>query len=53
MCMKIKKIKGNTFCIDTGMTYRPFYKINDEEIILLDSFLDFLKHIIKINAILN
>ena len=37
MCMKIKKIKGNTFCIDTGMTYIPFYKINDEEIILLDS----------------
>jgi len=35
--MEVKIIKGNTFCIDTGMTYIPFYKINDEEIILLDS----------------
>lgn len=35
--MEIKEIKGNTFCIDTGMSYIPFYKINDEEIILLDS----------------
>ncbi|MBC2579742.1 MBL fold metallo-hydrolase [Clostridium sp. DJ247] len=35
--MEIKKIKGNTFCIDTGITYIPFYKINDEEIIMLDS----------------
>jgi len=35
--MEVKKIKGNTFCIDTGMTYIPFYKINDEEIIMLDS----------------
>ena len=35
--MEIKKIKGDTFCIDTGMTYIPFYKINDEEIIMLDS----------------
>ena len=35
--MDIKRIKGNTFCIDTGMTYIPFYKINDKEIILLDS----------------
>jgi len=35
--LEIKKIKGNTFCIDTGMTYIPFYKINDEEIIMLDS----------------
>ena len=35
--MKIKEVKGNTFCIDTGMTYIPFYKINDEEIIMLDS----------------
>jgi len=35
--MQINKIKGNTFCIDTGMTYIPFYKINDEEIIMLDS----------------
>ncbi|WP_368489921.1 MBL fold metallo-hydrolase [Clostridium sp. BJN0013] len=35
--MVIKKIKGNTFCIDTGMTYIPFYKINNKEIIMLDS----------------
>lgn len=35
--MEIKEVKGNTFCIDTGMTYIPFYKINDAEIIMLDS----------------
>jgi glyoxylase-like metal-dependent hydrolase (beta-lactamase superfamily II) len=35
--MEIIKIKGNTYCIDTGMTYIPFYKINDEEIIMLDT----------------
>lgn len=35
--MKIKKVEGNTFVIDTGMTYIPFYKINHEEIIMLDS----------------
>ena len=35
--MEIKKINGNTFCIDTGMLYIPFYKINHEEIIMLDS----------------
>ncbi|MCB2288620.1 MBL fold metallo-hydrolase [Clostridium sp. CS001] len=35
--MEIKEIKGNTFCIDTGMLYIPFYKINHEEIIMLDS----------------
>lgn len=35
--MIILNVKGNTFCIDTGMTYIPFYKINNEEIILLDS----------------
>jgi len=35
--MKIKEIKGNTFCIETGMTCIPFYKINDKEIIMLDS----------------
>lgn len=35
--MKIKHIKGNTFCIDTGMTYLPFYKVNDEEIIMIDT----------------
>jgi len=35
--MKIKHIKGNTYCIDTGMTYLPFYKINEKDIILVDS----------------
>jgi glyoxylase-like metal-dependent hydrolase (beta-lactamase superfamily II) len=35
--MEIKKVEGNTFCIDTGMTYIPFYKVNDKEIIMLDS----------------
>lgn len=35
--MEIKEIKGNTFCIDTGMLYIPFYKINQKEIIMLDS----------------
>lgn len=34
--MKIRKIKGNTFAIDTGMTYIPFYKINNNDIIMLD-----------------
>lgn len=31
------KVKGNTYCIDTGMSYITFYKINDEEIIMLDT----------------
>lgn len=35
--MDILKVKENTYCIDTGMTYIPFYKINDEEIIMLDT----------------
>jgi hydroxyacylglutathione hydrolase len=35
--MEVVKVKGNTYCIDTGMTYIPFYKINDEEIIMFDS----------------
>lgn len=35
--VEIKQIKGHTFCIDTGMTYIPFYKINAEEIIMLDT----------------
>lgn len=35
--MDIKKVKGNTFVINTGITYIPFYKVNDEEIIMLDS----------------
>lgn len=35
--MEIKQIKGSTFCINTGMSYIPFYKVNDEEIIMLDT----------------
>lgn len=35
--MKIIKVKGNTYCIDTGMTYLPFYKLNNQDIILMDS----------------
>ena len=35
--MSIVHVKGNTFCIDTGMSLIPYYQINDEEIILLDS----------------
>jgi hydroxyacylglutathione hydrolase len=35
--MEVKLIKGSTFCIDTGMSNIPFYKINEEEIILLDT----------------
>jgi len=35
--MDIKRVNGNTFCINTGMSYIPFYKINNEEIIMLDS----------------
>jgi hydroxyacylglutathione hydrolase len=35
--VEIKHIKGKTFCIDTGMTYIPFYKIDNENIIMLDT----------------
>ncbi len=35
--MEIIKVKGNTYCIDTGMTYLPFYKLNNKDIILMDS----------------
>lgn len=35
--MEIVKVNGNTYCIDTGMTYIPFYKLNEKEIVLLDS----------------
>ena len=35
--MKILEVKGNTYIIDTGMSYIPFYKINNEEIIMLDT----------------
>lgn len=35
--MEIQRIKGNTFCIDTKIAYIPFYKIDHENIILLDT----------------
>lgn len=35
--MDIIKVKGNTYCIDTGMTYLPFYKLNKNDIILMDT----------------
>lgn len=35
--LDILKVKGNTYCIDTGMTYIPFYKIDSERIIMLDT----------------
>ena len=35
--MEIIRVKGNTYCIDTGMTYLPFYKLNERDIILMDS----------------
>lgn len=35
--MKFELVKGNTFCIDTGMSSIPFYKVNEKEIIMLDT----------------
>lgn len=35
--MNFELVKGNTYIIDTGMSYIPFYKINRNEIILIDT----------------
>lgn len=35
--MNIINVKGNTYCIDTGMSNIPFYKLNSNEIIMLDT----------------
>lgn len=35
--MKIYNIKGNTYYFETKFAYMPFYKINENEIIMLDS----------------
>lgn len=35
--MNLIHVKNNTYCIDTGLSYVPFYKINERDIILLDS----------------
>ena len=42
-------IKGSTYCIDTGMTYLPFYKITDTDIIMLDNMApDMLREAVRI-----
>lgn len=35
--MEIRNVLGNTYIIDTGIRYIPFYKINNEEIVMMDS----------------
>lgn len=35
--MKLIHVKDNTYCIDAGMSYIPFYKLNEKDIILLDT----------------
>ncbi|MDN5351773.1 MAG: hydroxyacylglutathione hydrolase [Clostridiales bacterium] len=35
--MNLNHIKGNTYCIDTGMSSIPVYKLDDENVILLDT----------------
>ncbi len=35
--MEIIHVKGDTYVIDTGMSYLGFYKINETDIILIDS----------------
>lgn len=35
--MTIKHVTGNTYCIDTGMTYIPYYLMDDNNIIMLDT----------------
>lgn len=35
--MEIIKVKGNTYAIDTGMSYLGFYKVTEHDIILIDS----------------
>lgn len=35
--MEIIQVKGNTYVLDLGLLYLPFYKINETELILLDT----------------
>lgn len=35
--MNIIQVKDNTYCIDVGMSYVPFYKLNEKDIILIDT----------------
>lgn len=37
MELTVRQVKGNTWCIQTPMALVPFYRLNKEEIILLDS----------------
>ena len=35
--LNIHHVRGNTFAIETGMAFLPFYQLNTQDIILLDS----------------
>ena len=35
--MNVKSVKGNTYCIDTGREYIPFYRINNKDIVMIDT----------------
>ncbi|MDF2949936.1 MAG: beta-lactamase domain protein, partial [Sedimentibacter sp.] len=35
--MNLIHVKGNTYCIEVGMSYIPFYKLNEKDIIMLDT----------------
>lgn len=35
--MNLIQVKGNTYCIEVGMSYIPFYKLNEKDIIMLDT----------------
>ena len=35
--MKVKQVKGNTYCIEAAISYIPFYKLNKKDIVLIDT----------------
>ncbi|GAA0083903.1 MBL fold metallo-hydrolase [Clostridium sp. CTA-7] len=35
--MQIIQVRENTFCIDTGMTYIPFYRVSENNIVMIDT----------------
>ena len=37
MPLRIKRIYGNTWCLRTPLALLPFYKLNEREIVLIDS----------------
>lgn len=37
MSIKVKHIYGNTWCLRTPLALLPFYKLNDREVVLMDS----------------